>query len=223
MKTRGWLVVFVLLLLGGACSLLACADLMGDDDDDDDDTSGDDDDDDDGGRIDDVPDDVNDFLDQEDIDKLKNAGLEIYTGDNPPNIEGSYLANSQITVYDDAGQVGYQPADYIYTFADQTDAGSISHSYDSPDAGDSGSGLGAFISGDGDCFSVFVRVEGSTYECDYEMPEIFSGCLNDEGIADFAIGFIMTDKEGFGCDALIEEGQARIIEEEDGLAEEIED
>jgi hypothetical protein len=210
-----WLVVLLALTVM-AIGAVSCDD-DDDDDDDNDDTAGDDDD----GRIDDVPDDVNDFLDSSDIEKLKAAGMPIYTGDNPPNIEGSYLLNTLTIIYDEIGLEGMTVAQYTVTYFDQTENGGVKQNYEAPDVGDTANGLGAFISGDGDCFTVFVDTTGMVSGCDYKLPAIHSACLTGSGMTDYFWGVLMKEKVGTGCDALIPVDAARVLEEIDGVAEEI--
>ena len=210
--------LLVFMVAFGFGLLLSCISSGGGGGDDDtaDDDAGDDNDDND--RINGVPDEVNDFLDPEDLAKLEDAGMQIYPGDNPPNIEGSYLVDSQVIVYDEIGMEGDPVANYIQTYYDQKSDGSIKNSYEAIGIDDTATGLGAFISGDKDCFSVYVRVDGSADGCNYASPIIYSGCLADEGIEGFSLGLIMKSKQGDNCDALMPEGAARIIKEQDGLA-----
>lgn len=210
MKKMVWL-----LMLAGVLAvafLLPACDLFGGDDDDGGDDDGGDD------EIEDVPDEVNDFLDPEDIEKLEDAGMTIYTGDNPPNVEGTYDLDSLVISYDEIGMEGYPLAYYWIKYYDQTDDGKIKLDYESPDAGDVGSGIGAFIAGDGNCYSVFVNAEGDSFGCHYKMPSIHSGCKNSSGIADFQWGLIMKEKSGENCDYLMPEGAVRIVDETDGMA-----
>lgn len=215
MKRFNW--IFIMGLLAGLIASMSFG-LGCDDDDDDDDLFDDDDDDDD--DIADVPDDVNDFLDQADLDALEDAGMTIYKGDNPPNIEGGYLLDSLVITYDEIGMEGYSIAPYTMTYYDQTTAGDIKNDYESPQVGDYGNGIGGFISGDDGCFTVYLDIEGNANGCDYGLPAIHSGCLNTSGIADFDWGFIMKWKQGTNCEALMPEEAVRIINESDDLASE---
>lgn len=208
MRRTIWMWIFASFLVFGLFAF-GC-DTGGDDDDDD---GGDD-----GGDIPDVPDDVNDFLDQEDIDKLEDAGMTIHTGDNPPNVEGTYDLNSLVITYDEIGMEGW-PIDYYWIkYYDQTDDGEIKLDYEGAGGTDVGDGLGAFISGDGKCFTVYIDTKGNASGCDYEMPSLHSGCLETTGIKDFQWGFIMKKKSGENCDYLMPEGAARIVDETDGMA-----
>lgn len=219
MKRVSWL-LSVLGVLVFAFLLPACDLLGGGDDDEGDEEDGDGDGEGDGDEIEDVPDDVNNFLDPEDIEKLEEAGMTIYTGDNPPNVEGTYDLDSLVISYDELGMEGISVGYYWIRYYDQTDDGEIKLDYEGADGSDAGSGLGAFIAGDGKCFSVFVDAEGDYNGCHYKMPSIHSGCKEPNGIANFQWGFVMKEKSGDNCDLLMPEGAVRIVDETDGMASE---
>lgn len=169
-----------------------------------------------------VPSQVNNFLDSNDIEELENAGMEIHKGADPPNIEGSYELNSLIITYDQVGMEGYTVAYYEIRYYDQKSDGTIKMDYESSQAGDYGYGVGAFISGDDNNYTVYIEAEGSITNCDYKMPSIHSGTKSaSDDINDFYWGLIMTEKEGTNCDQLMPEDAVRIIKESDGTASEI--
>ncbi len=222
------MIAFMLMILL-AISLTAgkCADMFSgdedensdDDDDDDDDNNDDADGDDDDDDADDgIPDDVNDFFDQDDLDALEEVGLVIYEGDDPPTIEGSYYLNSIEIIYDDA-DMWLNIVDYTYDFYDQSSDGEISMDYEAPEANDVAEGVGAFISGSKNCFSIFIDTTGVANGCHYKTPSVISGCLSSDGITEWRNAFIMREKSGDNCDQLIPEGHRRIISETDDLAE----
>lgn len=217
----------LIALFGFGLTAGKCADLFAeetdenDDDssgDDDDDSTGDDDDADDDADV--VPDDVDDFIDADQRAALEEVGLIIYGGDDPPDIGGSYYLDSIEITYDDSN-MWLDIVDYTYEFYNQTRDGEISLNYEAPAVDDVAEGVGAFISGDGDCFSIFIDAEGTASGCDYELPGIISGCLTSDGIAKWTNGFIMGSKSGENCDALMPTDHRRIIAETDDLAEKL--
>ncbi|MBI2315167.1 hypothetical protein HYU93_03900 [Candidatus Daviesbacteria bacterium] len=50
-----------------------------------------------------VPAQVKSFLSDENLQKMDEAGMNIYTGDNPPNIAGTYTFKDVVIKYDPAG------------------------------------------------------------------------------------------------------------------------
>lgn len=173
-------------------------------------------------RIEGVPDEVNEFLDPEDVQAIEGAGMVIHRGNNPPNVEGIYLADSLIVTYDDYGGEGMMISPYQVRYYNQTDQGRVSLDYETIPPSDEGSGLGAFISGDNGCFTVFIDIEGAVSGCEYAMPSLHSGCVGDDGVEGFVWGLIMRHKYGgAACDALLPEGAVRLATEIDGVAEKL--
>jgi hypothetical protein len=168
-----------------------------------------------------LPPGVSAFLSQQDIDTLEKDGMKIYPGSNPPNITGYYIANSLVVVYDTPdNDVGAHKDECKFHFYNQTAAGGITEDFTdtTPGSNDSGTGLGAFISGSGQCFSVFVDLKGTDFGCNYESPEIYSGCLTAQGIQGFMWGFMLTSETGQNCGVLMPVGAVRIVDEQSGLA-----
>jgi hypothetical protein len=173
------------------------------------------------GLIEDVPEDVNDFLTDEDLAKLEAAGMPIYKGDNPPPVDGNYDLNSLVIIYDEYGMEGYPLSEYSWRYYDQRDTGELTCDYASAGQTDVASGLAGYISGENNCFSVFIEFTGNASGCDYEQPMIQSGCMDDAGIAQFVVGYIMKkkDESSAACQQLMDVGAVRITEESDGMAE----
>lgn len=169
------------------------------------------------GLIDDAPEGVNDIFSAEDLQALVDAGMELYLGENPPSLSGSFLADSLLIEYDDLGLEGYLAA-YVYAFSEQTDEGEITVAYESIDI-DSNDGAAAFITGTEDCFSIFAVFSGFTPadNCTYERASVISGCLDEGNIADFMLGFTMTSLTG-ECTETLPVGHMRIVAESDGYA-----
>ena len=164
----------------------------------------------------DFPDQVNTFLSEEEILWLEHLGLTLHKGSDPPNIQGSYLLDTLAVYYDDLGR-DFDLASYTYHFTDQI-GDSINVSFSSPGANDEATNLQGYISGSGDCFNVFLNVLGTRPQCNYNMPQIISGCLSASGIIDWRWGLIMGEKAGSGCDGMLVDGHRRILEEADTLA-----
>jgi hypothetical protein len=171
-----------------------------------------------------VPAGVNQFLDESDIAQIRAHGATIYTGTTPPNITGEYLLDSLTVLYDPgtwsgAYPVGHHINSYTYGFSNQKADGSINAHYNSVEIGDTANGLGAFISGENNCFSVFINQTGDSNECHYSSPQIISACMAPDGLKNFTNSYLPKEKEGTGCDDLAPLGYLRVAEENDGLAE----
>lgn len=176
-------------------------------------------------EIKDVPNPVNEFLNNNDIEEYEKAGMKIYTGNNPPNIEGLYKSDSLVIFYDkpfeDAAPVGTEVSSYNHEFIDQKPDGTIKLLRKSPEGEDIAAGMGGFISGDNNCFSIFVNVKDQSNQCKTDEATIYSACKTEEGLEQLQAGFIVKENEGPGCGKTVPVGHLRIITEDDGLAERI--
>lgn len=173
----------------------------------------------------DVPNPVNEFLNNNDIGEYENAGMKIYTGNNPPNIEGLYKSDSLVIFYDkpfeNAAPVGTEVSSYNHKFYDQNPDGTIKVVRQSLEGEDVGAGVGGFISGGNNCFSIFVDVKDKSLQCNTDEATIYSACKVEEGLGQLQAGFIVKENEGTGCGKTVPVGHLRIITEDDGLAEQI--
>jgi len=172
--------------------------------------------------IDDVPPEVNDFMTEKDIEILEDEGLTIHKGLNPPNIEGNYYANTQEQLN---GNIRFN--NYTYKFSKQTADLNIELNYQSDSGRDIGEGIGAFIAGSGQTFSVYLEtkstIDEGTHTVSFHTASIYSGTKSSDGIIDFQFGFIVTKKENDLDNNFMEVGDSRVIYEADKLAESIPD
>ncbi|MBI2593475.1 hypothetical protein HYW44_02425 [Candidatus Daviesbacteria bacterium] len=173
----------------------------------------------------DVPNPVNEFLSSNDVKEYEKVGMKIYTGNNPPNIEGLYKSDSLVVFYDkpfeNAAPVGTEVSSYNHEFIDQKPDGTIKVLRKSTSGADVAAGIGGFISGDNNCFSIFVDVKDQGDQCITSEATIYSACKVEEGLGQLQAGFIVKENEGSGCGKTVPVGHIRIITEDDGLAERI--
>ena len=107
--------------------------------------------------------DIKNFVPQPVIDSMRNWGMAINEGKNPPVIAGIYNFTKNLCVFDNSGynQTGDYFADYRYRFRNQdNDKLTISLDYKALSAADSASGIGSFIAGNNNSFTVFVDIHG---------------------------------------------------------------
>lgn len=162
-----------------------------------------------------VPKEVNGFLKKKDLEDFKRNGLRVYTGKAPPNIEGTYRIDSLKVLYDSANDYIQNINAYTCILKDQTKEGRIGFSCKNDNNDDRFLGSGAFISGNGNCFSVFVDIHGQDKTCSYRRAMIMSGCKVQNGIENYQEAFLMSEKTGTSCDKLMNIGQKRILVESD--------
>lgn len=174
-----------------------------------------------------VPNLVNEFLSNNDVKEYEEAGMKIYTGNNPPNIEGLYASDSLVVFYDkpfeNAAPVGTEVSNYNHQFYDQKSDGTIKLKRIPLEGGDEAEGVGGFISGDNSCFSIFVDVKDQSDQCTTNQATIYSACKTEIGLKGLQAGFILKEQTGPACGEVVPVGHLRIITEDDGSADRIEE
>lgn len=171
-----------------------------------------------------VPKGVNKFLDQTDINRLVQKGLKVYIGNIPPKFDGTYLLDKMTVTYDSGGYdgaypVGHQVPPYVYVFSNQTSAGQIDLSYESPEVNDKGIGKGSYLSGGDNCFTIYMEKKGAEGGCRYQGAVVFSGCVVSNGLKNVGGSYTMKNKEKTSaCRQMAPVGALRIYKQEGGLA-----
>lgn len=170
--------------------------------------------------------DINDFISEEIFDILDSLGMPINTGGNPANIEGTYLVSPMVLTqsnrtFDDIGKTY---ADKTFTFLEQNND-NLTLTTALTQGGGVGEGLGSFIVGNGNNFSVFVRIKKDNLEHNDSTltTQIFSGTLTSDGITNLYNALVMLDDYGDPNDRYIAIGDARVFYDEDGFSERIEE
>ncbi len=154
-----------------------------------------------GETIDEEPQSLSDVVSEETLDELKDIGMEINDGLNPPNIEGLYDVDDLLLVYDSKVppfyfDPGYIMKNYIYNFYDQ-EGDKIKVKYvvkDNPNV--YGGGDGAFITGSGQYFTIYLRIKSKLTGAYLSTLQIISGKVTEEGIENLKIALIIMGKEG---------------------------
>ncbi len=164
---------------------------------------------------------ITDLVPQEIIDEMERLGMPINGGGNPPVIEGSYLASPFILVSSNrtGDTPGHKFANYEVTFSRQNND-ELTVEVDYENSVESGSGLGSFIVGDENEFSVFVEVNSLFNGASpAKFTHVLSGTLAENGIEDFYFANFMIDDMGDPQEVWIENGEGRVIYDQDGFSE----
>ena len=161
---------------------------------------------------------ISGMITDEQIDQIREDGLDIFEGSNPPNVEGAYLADSQYCVYSSDGYSGWYAYDYYYNFTNQS-GDTLTLAYNGDDGSDVSEGDTGYIIGEGQDFSVFVESNGNYKGVSYTAVTVYSGTLDTDGIHNFEMGFIFTKKSDDPYGYMMEVGDDRIFIEDDLLAE----
>ena len=165
--------------------------------------------------------DIHNIIPPDILEKFKELGTEINGGKNPPNIEGAYIVSPLTLVKsnftDWAPGTVYPINNGIMNlkFSEQNNANlTVKMDYDMGSE-QYGSGLGAFITGEGNKFSVFVVAEGYQGGWEQEETTIFSGAISETGILNLTRAVIQT----IAAPTTIQRGQGRLWKDGDGFSE----
>lgn len=145
---------------------------------------------------------INDVIDEETLEDLEDIGTEINEGIEPPNIEGKYLVDNMYLIYDSRYfphyfDPGYNMKNYVYTFYEQTEDNKIKVKYHVlNDSNVKGGGEGAFISGEDNSFTIYLRTKSSLGGVMFDTLQIISGTVNRDGIDNFQLTLIIMGKIG---------------------------
>jgi hypothetical protein len=163
---------------------------------------------------------VPDIITPEDLEAIEELGLEIYEGKTPPDVTGTYFISPLILVKSNFAD-GYKPGDRFsdktLTFSEQKNDLSIKVDY--TQGGSQGTGLGSFISGKDNKFTVYVPIESTNGYGTCYMIQVYSGEIEPGGIRNCQFALIMKDKNG--VPNVINNGQGRLFKDGDGFSERI--
>ncbi|MCB0540735.1 MAG: hypothetical protein KDE33_24680 [Bacteroidetes bacterium] len=159
------------------------------------------------------------------LKQIEANGQVLHQGTNPPNINGKYLLSPAVLVrsnFDDDLFVGYTFVDNIITFSGWKKGSSditiqveeVDHLI--------GTAMGSYISGSGNDFTVYVLIDLKDNDNHtVKTTHVFSGTIIKDGINNLQLSIFMVDDNGDPNDKYIENGQGRLVEDEDGFSEKI--
>lgn len=176
--------------------------------------------DDDGGGFDGSMEDIIDFAGSELLDSIVGMGMVIHPGNNPPNIEGKFLEEHilESSNVPNERRLGERFPDFDMEFTNQRGLKVDFYAEEDISQSNTTIGEGSLISGEGDVFSVFLKVKS---EIDGKIAEgiiIISGKMVFEGIYDYKFANFMLDNHGHES-RFIPNNTGRIFVDEDGLVE----
>ncbi len=165
---------------------------------------------------------IENFYTPELLDALVNLGFNINTGENPPIVNGDYLLSPNILEVSNVS--GDQPGNSFNNvqieISNQSNE-SLTLNFNANDGG-SIEGIESYISGSGNNFSIFLKVENTTPDNHTWIGAYaYSGTLTSEGFTNFQFALIMLDDLGDPNNNLIENNSGRLFIDEDGLVEKV--
>lgn len=163
---------------------------------------------------------------QEYLSKMS-AYMPIYSGNTPPNIEGTYNLSKQIMVYNSDPNSSYQAGkkfvDFVSEFTKQDmTANTVQYRYEERNANgplSSSEIVEAKVLGQNNTFTIFTVTKANYTDGAWtKNATILSGAMTNSGIKDFYRGILMLDKYDPNSN-LMKIGDFRIFKDEDGLSE----
>jgi len=154
------------------------------------------------------------------LTEIKSLGMPIYGGENPPNIENSYFASPFVLIASnrESDEIGYTYSDYYVKFYNQ-DNKELKIEMDYQNGPEIGTGMGSYIVGDDNNFSVFVEVDAEASDgSKAKLVHIISGEWTEEGIKNLYFANFMLDNYGNETGYWIEDGDGRVIYDSDGFS-----
>jgi hypothetical protein len=164
--------------------------------------------------------DINQLVPEAILDEMKDLGMPINTGDSPPSIENIYHVAPFILKSSnrESDSPGYQFADLRVQYSEQNND-NLTVTVDYVNGPEEGNGLGGFIVGDNNQFTVFAEINATSYGETAMMVFVMSATLGEDGLDDFYFANFMVDNNGNPSGYWIEEGEGRVIYDSDGFSE----
>jgi hypothetical protein len=153
------------------------------------------------------------------LQTIKDLGMHVNEGLTPPDIENIYLGSpfELVSSNIDGDTPGHLFADFRVRFSDQNnDDLTVKVSY--TNGSEEGKSLGSFVSGNGNDFSVFVKMTSTSLDTEADLLLIISGTKVTEGIKDLYYSIFMLNNYGNANDYWIENGKGRVIYDSDGIS-----
>ncbi|MBS4012579.1 MAG: hypothetical protein KGZ97_02295 [Bacteroidetes bacterium] len=163
---------------------------------------------------------INDLVPTKILDDMKDLGMPIFGGGNPPDIENIYIASPFILLNSNRSgdQIGQQFADYKVKFSSQ-DNEALTVNWDYINGPETGTGLAGFIVGDNNQFTVFAELISTAYDSSAKLVVVLSGKKVTAGIQNLHYAIFMLDNYGNPGGYWINNGDGRVCYDSDGSSE----
>jgi len=165
--------------------------------------------------------DINNLVPEDTLEKIIGLGMPIHRGDNPPKIEGIYNVSPLILTASNipSDPIGNRFKDLHINFYEQNNENlTIKINYQT-NGNSSGNGIGSFIVGTGNQFTIFSEIDDVTNGQENVSVQIYSGTITEQGIEDYYEAIFMVDDKGDKNNVIISNGQGRVAYDSDGISE----
>lgn len=156
------------------------------------------------------------------LTKIIALGMPVNKGSNPPSLVNIFkmspLTLTATNIANDFAE-GHVFADYKFRFYEQ-DNKKLTIKIDDKSGTQIGTGSGGFISGEGNDFSVFMKIHSisadSTSKAD--LLNIISGTITSDGIKNCYLSLFMLDDYGDPQGIYMENESGRVFNDSDGMS-----
>ena len=170
---------------------------------------------------------INELVPENILAEMRALNMPINTGGSPPIIDNSTFKGSPFILLSSTipnDKIGGQFDDMIVSF-NQQDNNKLSLIVDYENGFAKGKGLGSFIAGNGNDFSIFAKIDVESTQqvagIKAKSVYVFSGTLTPTGIKNFHAALFMVDDAGDPNNIWIENGQGRVVYDKDGFSEKL--
>jgi hypothetical protein len=165
---------------------------------------------------------IENFYTPELLDALNDLGFVINTGNNPPIMDGTYLTNPNLLENSNIpnDNIGSTYVDLQLKFFNQNNQ-NLTLEFEGLENTTVIESVQSFISGSGDDFSVFLKVESTRGGHTCIVAYAFTGTLTEEGLINYQNALVMLDDKGDPLNDLIENNTGRLFIDGDGLCTDI--
>jgi hypothetical protein len=165
-------------------------------------------------------------ISQGQIDSLKKVGTVFNDGTTPPTVSGSFYLDPGVFLYDNSGLnlAGITGDSYVFKFSSQDESKltvnvafrNVSTLETDETGADS---TASYISGSGNLFSIYARINGTVSGVKYSALQVISGEVTSAGIANMQVTNEILSKDGdAGNDLLYPVGTINIVYDGDKLS-----
>lgn len=165
------------------------------------------------------------FIPDDILQDIIDNGQVINEGFNPPKLEGKYRVSPQTLVssnFNDALLPGFVFVDLIIEFKNFNATKQTVDVFLEEVGENMGEGKGSFVSGEGNQFTVYVEINTEDNQGHKLLQaDVYSGTLEPNGIINLQRSLFMIEDNGDPNNEYIENGQGRLIDDNDGFSEKI--
>lgn len=159
---------------------------------------------------------INNTIPPEFVETVKGLGMDVYSGDTPPDISGSFVMNPNLLLRSNITNdvpSNTQFVNYGISFSNQN-LSDFTISFVGTASGEREEGSGAIITGSGDNFTVYGKSTTTVGANSVVLGVMYSGTLEAGKIKNLKRAIVAIDDSNSGT-SLLKNGNARVFHDGD--------